>query len=1224
MKTTRGLLILLFCTQLPAFADTPINAWIKAGSGDWQDQAAWSLGVRPAPNQTIMLTNQGWKGIAIRSSTAQNFPGSLNVDSVIVSGYTDSFNVLLLNYAGTDVPLRTANGLSVADGGQVQNLYSGLIVDSGYLSVSNSDFIQVGGSVATTNATLKVDNGNYNLTNGLLQAGPVYLGLQSTGAAFVQDGGAASMTSLTIGYGLHGSGTYDLYSGWLYVGGTLLLEGPQGAAVFNQHGGTNFADSLEVSSYSGSADYNLYGGVLCANFAEVAANVSANFNQFGGDAFITNTVTIKGFNRHSDSAYVGSWLLAGGTLTAATLDLNGNDGYSVYTQSNGTARIAANILLDGHSHKGDLYLAGGTLACSNIVYSESGDSITQTGGALIVSNLFSFGGTYTPFGYPTGPLATYTFTGGALTANNMEFFGPWTIGSSAQAGRISNPGYFKLGFASLHIGDADEHLGRLILATNVIDSYAPPPVITNSFIDLDGSSSRLSFADSSAETWGPRTLLVINNWNGNPAGGGAEQLKFGTSASGLTSAQLSRIQFVIGSPPVSYPAKLLNTGELVPDTGTVTNSAINAWIKPTSGNWEESTANWSLGVLPNQSQSIYITNVGWKAVAIGANTAQNFPQSMTIKDLQITSPVDSRNVLLMNFAGFQVPLTSSSLTVGSNSSVVVQSSALETGFTSLAGTFQQGDFSQVKVHGMVQIHNSAQYASDNPPPGLYVLTNGTLSVDGGAWVGEFGKSGQFIQYGGDSYIGGILHPADEQDSCSLDIGVQGEFDLYGGQLTATNGIMVGSGDYANMSSFHQYGGNVNADMAVNGNYTLNGGNITGHMQVVMQNSYQRVDASVVQTGGTNHTTSLELGQPNRYGGRAFYTLSNGVVQADSSVSLNGGQFSQYNGQFTIASNLVVRNTEGGLDINDAHYALAGGTLSVGGGVTAQSATFNQTAGSNLIAGDLTLIGVPPPTQPGQGPQTVTYTLTGGLLSARNLIVNAGYYSGFNQTGGSAQITQKLTLQGTSPGAYCYTLAGGTLAVKDIDVADGSFFAHTNGTIVHSGLLTLRQGEWRAAAATQSLGPLQLSVGSSNNNSGISFPNGSATLRLANSSAQPWASSAILYVTNWHGSASGGGVTQLRFGSNSSGLTAPQLAQIRFNISGSLQPAKILATGEVVPGATGQVQFTRNGNNMSLSWGPGWFLQSSTNSTGPFQDVPGATSPWSVSTTKPREFFRLRQ
>src|SRR5205807_5722978 len=176
--------------------------------------------------------------------------------------------------------------------------------------------------------------------------------------------------------------------------------------------------------------------------------------------------------------------------------------------------------------------------------------------------------------------------------------------------------------------------------------------------------------------------------------------------------------------------------------------------------------------------------------------------------------------------------------------------------------------------------------------------------------------------------------------------------------------------------------------------------------------------------------------------------------------------------------------------------------------------------------------------------------------------------------------EKLTVQGVAPGAFDYTLEGGALQVKDMYIADGAFFQHTNGTIIHSGLLTLSQGEWRAAAAAQSLGPLQVTVGSSNNNSAITFSGGSSTLRLANSSAQPWASSAILYINNWHGSTSGGGATRLYFGFNSSGLTAQQLGQIQFDVSGGLYPAKILATGEVVPVVTPQVQFTRNGSTLN--------------------------------------------
>src|SRR5207247_2989000 len=78
-----------------------------------------------------------------------------------------------------------------------------------------------------------------------------------------------------------------------------------------------------------------------------------------------------------------------------------------------------------------------------------------------------------------------------------------------------------------------------------------------------GNVSRLSFANSSAETWTGATTLVVANWNGNLSGGGAEQLKFGNNQSGLTPTQLSRVLFQISSN--FYSAKILSTGEVVPD-----------------------------------------------------------------------------------------------------------------------------------------------------------------------------------------------------------------------------------------------------------------------------------------------------------------------------------------------------------------------------------------------------------------------------------------------------------------------------------------------------------------------------------------------------------------------------------------------------------------------------------------------------------------------------------
>ncbi len=651
---------------------------------------------------------------------------------------------------------------------------------------------------------------------------------------------------------------------------------------------------------------------------------------------------------------------------------------------------------------------------------------------------------------------------------------------------------------------------------------------------------------------------------------------------------------------------------------------VNSWLKPTSGYWEEQTF-WSLGVLPDATQSVVFTNAGWKALAIGPNTAQNFPQSMQIQDLQIASPTNSFNVLLLNYSGFEVPLQMTSLNIGTNSSVVALSSMLEVntdttgsgGNVFLAGTFSQGEFSQVTVQGSLQIWDPVQYANSVVPAAAYYLTNGTLTVDNGEGIGGMRGPGQFVQYGGNHNVGG--HSTIYGDGASIEFDAAGEYDLYDGQLTATNGIVAGSGDYADSAYFYQYGGSVNGDMNVGGNYFLYGGTLTaGHFTMGLN---ERSDAYVTQTAGTIFATSMDLGQANEFGGGAFYTLSNGVIHVDNSVSFGGGRFTQIDGQYTIVSNLVMSGTAIEVGIASADYYLSGGSLSVGGLTTALNSTFHQNGGTNIIAGDLVVVAAPPPPPPGGPLQTDEYNLVGGFLSAQNEIVNAAVFGGFQQTGGSNQITGQLTVQGLAPDAYYYTLAGGTLAVKDIDITGGAFFQHTSGVIIHSGLLTLDQGEWRAATNNQTLGPLQLA--GQNTNSLITFPAGSSILRLANSSAQPWVPSALLYITNWHGSASGGGATQLYFGSNSSGLTSQQVAQIRFIISGSLSPATILATGEVVPGLP-PLAFSRNDGTMTLTWPSGWALQSATEVTGQYNDVSGATSPWPVSMTQPQEFFRLRQ
>src|ERR1043166_1974633 len=172
----RSLFIFTVLGVLSAARAQVINNWIKPGSGDWQDQTAWSLGVLPNSSQSVMITNSGWKAVAINPSTPVNFPGSMTVSNLTIRGATNTENVLLLNYFGTAVPLTVLNGLTLQDDGRIVNFNSGLVVQGGTFLVTNSTIIQDGGFVRATNGPMTLSNSEYDVTNGVFEAGTVALG----------------------------------------------------------------------------------------------------------------------------------------------------------------------------------------------------------------------------------------------------------------------------------------------------------------------------------------------------------------------------------------------------------------------------------------------------------------------------------------------------------------------------------------------------------------------------------------------------------------------------------------------------------------------------------------------------------------------------------------------------------------------------------------------------------------------------------------------------------------------------------------------------------------------------------------------------------------------------------------------------------------------------------------------------------------------------------------
>ena len=294
-------------------------------------------------------------------------------------------------------------------------------------------------------------------------------------------------------------------------------------------------------------------------------------------------------------------------------------------------------------------------------------------------------------------------------------------------------------------------------------------------------------------------------------------------------------------------------------------------------------------------------------------------------------------------------------------------------------------------------------------------------------------------------------------------------------------------------------------------------------------------------------------------------------------------------------------------------AILNGTTSSGGSLTKAGAgtlTLNQaislgsayTGGTNIAAGTLEFVGNAIPTS--TSTSNVTFTGNSTLrylqsntqdISARvqinagvNAVIDTGsnnvsYASVFQTSPGNLikEGTGRLSLVAVNNSAFTgsATVNDGTLAV----IASGSLSGTTSVNISQGGTFELGGSGNRV----NDTAPFIMGAGTSGTDavlnandqnetlgtltiagpSVVDFKafNAGAQLKFAPSSTSIWSST--LSVFNWTGSLSGGGADQLLFGSDSSGLTTAQLAQISFFSDDGqdfLGNATFVSGGEVVP------------------------------------------------------------
>ena len=221
----------------------------------------------------------------------------------------------------------------------------------------------------------------------------------------------------------------------------------------------------------------------------------------------------------------------------------------------------------------------------------------------------------------------------------------------------------------------------------------------------------------------------------------------------------------------------------------------------------------------------------------------------------------------------------------------------------------------------------------------------------------------------------------------------------------------------------------------------------------------------------------------------------------------------------------------------------------------------------------------------------------------------------------------LVLGGTNSYYGPTTIEGGTLrlAAPQVLPRDSTLVLAGGDTRTNSGYSSTAP-KFDTGGYSQALGPLLLTGPYTNLFHTIDFGHGASALVFADSHTQNWGG-ILLHLANYKP-----GVDSLRFGTNSSGLTATQLKLIRFTDSLNV-PGRIDASGFVTPVPPPTLSLVANGSNcVTLSWdaidGRSYNIQSKANlkdaywSTNFISDVIGTNNAASCTDTLSTNSHRL--
>lgn len=446
--------------------------------------------------------------------------------TITVNNATDTISSVLagtsLDKAGTGVLILTgtntyngtttinAGTLQIGNNGTTGTLGSGNVLNDGKLSFFRTD-------TTTFNSTM-TGTGRLEVVRNTLRL--------ASGANVTQANLYVSIS--------HANGTVEVQSGASLTVSNKFHLGVAGdrSGFLNQSGGTvnlnsTLAGDIQIEpSLNGHSKYNLSGGTLNATGSVmiVGAWYEGTLDVSGG------TANLRGIQFSSGSA-----------SRAAYLNLSGT----------GILNIGVGGITDGSSHVGNtmvMTFSGGTLgALAN--WTTSGNQMNAQKITLSNTNTIDTTGgniTLTPVLTGTGGI-TKVGTGILTFSGTNTYTGVTTITAGTLAlgtnNALPSASALSIGSATLNTATYTNTVGTLDITGNVV-------------INL-GTGGKLAFADSSAKTWSGGTLTLTGAFvNGS-------SVRFGNSASGLTSTQKSKITFN------DSRMSLDSNGYVVPAPGTL-------------------------------------------------------------------------------------------------------------------------------------------------------------------------------------------------------------------------------------------------------------------------------------------------------------------------------------------------------------------------------------------------------------------------------------------------------------------------------------------------------------------------------------------------------------------------------------------------------------------------------------------------------------------------------